>query len=95
MQKIDLSLDPPPSPDSEDMNLWIKTCTNVCGSAYNYTRTYFSGQLKMTVYKYTRWYDGSFPSLVKMQAIADPTIELFLSPNEELSLMHKADPGKY
>jgi hypothetical protein len=33
MQKIYLSLNPPPSPKSADMNLWITTCANVCGSA--------------------------------------------------------------
>jgi hypothetical protein len=79
-RQIYLSLDPPRSPKSEDMNLWITTCANVCRSVYNYTRTYIIGQfLKKSVYKYARAYDGSFPSLVMIQAIADCTIKLFLS----------------
>jgi hypothetical protein len=91
MQKIYLSLDPPPSPESEDMNQWITTRANVCGSAYNYTWTYISGQLKKSVYEYARQYDGSFPSLDKIWAIANRTIKLFLSLDEALSPMHKAE----
>jgi hypothetical protein len=88
MQKINLSLDPPPSLESEDMNLWIMTRANVCGSAYNCTRTYISGQLKKSIYEYARANGGSFPSLVKIQSIADCTIKkLFLSDDEEV------DPG--
>jgi hypothetical protein len=91
MQKIYLSLNPPRSLESEDMNLWITTRANVCGSAYNYTRTYISGQLKKSVYEYARTSGGSFPSLVKIQNIADRTIKLFLSPQEESDASIKAE----
>jgi hypothetical protein len=90
MQKIYLSLDPPPSPESKDMNEWITTRANVCGSAYNYTRTYISGQLKKSVYEYARANGGCFPSLLKIQSIADRTIKLFLSDDEEVDPVAKA-----
>ena len=83
MHKIYLSLDPPPSPKPADRDAWIKSRANVCASAYNYTRTYISGQLKKSVYEYARRYDGSFPFINKIQSIADRTIKLFLSPDEE------------
>jgi hypothetical protein len=38
-----LSLNPPTSTEAEDMNHWITSQSNVCCSAYNYTRTYISG----------------------------------------------------
>jgi hypothetical protein len=92
MQKIYLSLDLPPSPaELEDMNQWITTHSNICASAYNYTWTYISGQLKKSVYEYARWYNGSFPFLGKIQAIANRTIKLFLSDDEALSPMNKAE----
>jgi hypothetical protein len=92
MQKIYLSLDLPPSPaESEDMNQWITTRSNICASAYNYTQTYISSQLKKSVYEYTRRYDGSFPFLGKIQAIAKRTIKLFLSDDEALSPMNNSN----
>ena len=91
MEKIYLSLDPRPSPESDDMNQWITTRGNVCGSAYNGTRTYIGGQLKKSVYEYARNHGGSFPSLVKIQNIADRTIKLFLSPGEEANASIKAE----
>jgi hypothetical protein len=91
MQKIYLSLHPPPSPESEDMNLWITTRANVCGSAYNFTRTYISGQLKKSIYEYARANSGSFPFINKIHAIANRTIKLFLSDDEALSPMTKAE----
>jgi hypothetical protein len=60
-------------------------------SAYNYTWTYISGQLKKSIYEYARRYDGSFPFLGKIQAIANCTIKLFLSEDEALSPMNKAE----
>jgi hypothetical protein len=91
MEKIYLSLNPHPSPESDDMNQWITTRGNVCGSAYNGTRTYMiGGQLKKSVYEYARTNGGYFPSLVKIQNIANHTIKLFLSPNEEADASIKA-----
>jgi hypothetical protein len=72
------------------MNEWITTRANVCGSAYNYTRTYISGQLKKSVYEYARANGGCFPSLLKIQSIADRTIKLFLSDDEEVDPVAKA-----
>jgi hypothetical protein len=83
MEKIYLSLNPRSSPESDDMNQWITTRGNVCGSAYNSTRTYIGGQLKKSVYEYARTNGGNFPSLVKIQNNADRTIKLSLSPDEE------------
>jgi hypothetical protein len=80
MQKIYLSLDPPPSTASSDMNLWIHSHANVAGSC---TGTYISAQHKKSVYEYANANTGSFPPLLRIKDIADGTIKLFLSDNEK------------
>jgi hypothetical protein len=48
--------------------------------------------LKKSVYEYAKAHRGTFPPLLKIQSIvADSTIKLFLSDNEEVDPMAKAE----
>jgi len=83
MRKIYDALDPKPSPSQEAVDQWIHSRGNVCGSIYNATRTYINGQQKTAIYNYANLHDGNFPSLEKIESIADRRIKIDFKEGEE------------